>query len=224
MFILAIAVIVSAIGILKPKRALLFALSATGAAFLLLRTYQFGYPPIFEPTDTVCLFMTLFSLSAALASAGRLAYLLNLIMAAFCVLTLKPPSPIPPVIRTPLFFIHVGSALAAYALLLSAAILYLPKFSQRLKLRAVVKLGFIMFSLSMLFGGVWAYLAWGDILPVEPKSLSSMFLWVYYGFILHLAYDDRLKKFEGLFTVLGGILVLLSFFAVNYLLGGTHAF
>ena len=47
-----------------------------------------------------------------------------------------------------------------------------------------------MFSLSMIFGGIWAYLAWGTYWLWTPKELWTTILWIFYSLYLHA----RLKK------------------------------
>jgi ABC-type transport system involved in cytochrome c biogenesis permease subunit len=50
----------------------------------------------------------------------------------------------------------------------------------------VVRFGFIMLTLGLLVGSVWAKSAWGDFWVWDPKENWSLVTWLVYGAYLHL--------------------------------------
>ena len=46
-------------------------------------------------------------------------------------------------------------------------------------------LGYVLFSIAMIFGGIWAYLAWGTYWLWTPKELWTTIVWFFYSLYLH---------------------------------------
>ncbi len=209
-------------GILK-KRILIVLSIAMVSGVLTWRTFRFGYPPIFDGFDTILLFTAVFGITAGLSKAEE--RLTGFLSGALLVGTLFLPAEvrsIPPIIRTPLFFIHVGSAILSYAVFLSCSLIAI--FSRSAEVIKPFRWGFFLFTLSLFFGALWAFLAWGEVFMLDPKSIFSVGFWLFSAFVFHSVYDERLKDFSGWLVIFNGILVLFLFLGVNFLFGGTHEF
>ena len=86
------------------------------------------------------------------------------------------------------------------------------------------RIGFIFFTLAMLFGGIWGYLAWGAYFMWDPKLHWSVILWLFYGNLLHI---DRLPKLRGWKVPLyasGIIMILVAFIGTSFFSQSIHKF
>jgi ABC-type transport system involved in cytochrome c biogenesis permease subunit len=138
--------------------------------------------------------------------------------------------PLPPVLRTYWFELHVALSFFSYALFGVAAVLgviYLKSAepeAERLEYKTVF-VGWAFFSISMIFGGVWAFLAWGTYWLWTPKEIWTSILWLYYGLYLHLRY---LKGWQGrpaaVMGVVGFGVVLFTYLGVSLLMKSSHSF
>jgi len=211
--------------IIRENRFLLLASSLILTVVLIYRSFLTGYPPIFNPFDTILLFSLLFQIvSFFLKVSNRITFGLALLFTLPLLFFKTGFKEIPPIIRTPLFFIHVGTAMVSYSLFLIASIFAaFNLFGKDYKTESVVKWGLFLFTLSLVVGGVWAFLAWGDLFPLEPKSLFSLFMWLYFSLLVHLKFDKELAKLKNILTM-SGLVVLFTFLGVNFLFGGTHGF
>jgi cytochrome c-type biogenesis protein CcsB len=89
----------------------------------------------------------------------------------------------------------------------------------------LISLGFPLLTLAIVTGVIWANTAWGTYWRWDPKEVWSLITWLVYALVLHLRLTIgwRGKKAAGL-SILGFILVIFTFFGVNLLLKGLHAF
>ncbi|HEX2964856.1 MAG TPA: c-type cytochrome biogenesis protein CcsB [Syntrophorhabdaceae bacterium] len=78
--------------------------------------------------------------------------------------------------------------------------------------------GFLMLTIGIVTGSVWAHSAWGSYWTWDPKETWSLITWLVYAAILH-AYG--LKRWHGkklaVFSAIGFSCVLFTYFGVNYL-------
>ncbi|SMP04331.1 Cytochrome C assembly protein [Desulfurobacterium pacificum] len=225
--VLLLGIVSLLIAVFKPIRLLgavsLFFFVAVAA----LRTVNCGFPPFFDPFDSILLFVITFLIALLISKVeSRVGYALSLLFSVPLLFVSDKIKDIPPIIKTPLFLVHVGSAMIAYGFVLSASVIAVLHFFSREKREsfAVLKVAFFFFSLSMVVGGIWAFLAWGDIFPIGPKSLFSFLLWFYLAFLLHVRQDSFLRRYADYFVAFAGVIVLFTFLGVNYLFGGTHGF
>jgi len=88
-----------------------------------------------------------------------------------------------------------------------------------------VTFGFAALSLSIVLGAVWAEQAWSRYWSWDPKETWALITWIIYAAYLHL---HRQEKWRGrnanIIVITGFILVLFTFFGVNYLLTGLHSY
>jgi cytochrome c-type biogenesis protein CcsB len=147
--------------------------------------------------------------------------------------------PLMPALKSNWLLIHVVTAFlgyASFALAFGAGILYLvqdrrprtslPPLAQldRLIYRATV-LGFLLLTLGILTGAVWAETAWGRYWSWDPKETWSLITWLIYATLLHAR---LLKGWQGRriawLAVLGFMAVLFTYFGVSFLLTGLHSY
>jgi cytochrome c-type biogenesis protein CcsB len=147
--------------------------------------------------------------------------------------------PLMPALKSNWLLIHVVTAFlgyAAFALAFAGAVLYLlqerrpraglPGLPQldRLIYRGTV-LGFLLLTLGILTGAVWAEAAWGRYWSWDPKETWSLITWLIYAALLHAR---LLKGWQGRriawLAVIGFMAVLFTYFGVSFLLTGLHSY
>ncbi|NOX20284.1 MAG: cytochrome c biogenesis protein CcsA [Nitrospirae bacterium] len=186
--------------------------------FLSLTTALF-YLPIYyyvDPknrkllTSMVALLCAIFSLSGALATASS--------------------APLPPVLRTFWFELHVTLSFLSYGLFGIAALLglmYIKNTEKTLEKYQylTILIGYLLFSLSMIFGGIWAFYAWGTYWLWTPKELWTTLLWLVYTLYLHLRYRPYWRgKPVAIVGVVGYAVVLFTYLGVGLLMKSSHSF
>lgn len=147
--------------------------------------------------------------------------------------------PLMPALKSNWLLVHVVTAFlgyAAFALACGSAILYLlqerrPRPSlpplpllDSLIYRTTV-LGFLLLTLGIFTGAVWAETAWGRYWSWDPKETWSLITWFIYAALLHAR---LLKGWHGRriawLAVLGFMAVLFTYFGVSFLLTGLHSY
>jgi ABC-type transport system involved in cytochrome c biogenesis permease subunit len=219
-------------------RPLVYAGVIVQSGYLIYRGITLGRLPLIGVYDTMNFLaasIVIFALAVDHVHRQRQGYITSLsaLAAFFTVMTLfqKPYAmPLPPVLNTYWFEFHVALSFFSYALFGVAAVLgvmylkYGEQALESLQYKAVF-MGYSMFSLSMIFGGVWAYLAWGTYWLWTPKELWTSLLWIYYGAYLHIR---LMPKFAGRpvawVGVIGFAVVLFTYLGVGLLMKSSHSF
>ena len=88
----------------------------------------------------------------------------------------------------------------------------------------MVLIGFLMLTLGIITGSVWAHSAWGSYWSWDPKETWSLITWLVYAALLHsrLIRGWRGKRIA-LLSIVGFACVLFTYFGVNYL-AGLHSY
>lgn len=88
----------------------------------------------------------------------------------------------------------------------------------------VVVIGFLMLTLGIITGSVWAHSAWGSYWSWDPKETWSLITWLVYALVLHsrMVRGWRGKRMAFL-CIVGFSCVLFTYFGVNYL-AGLHSY
>ena len=147
--------------------------------------------------------------------------------------------PLMPALKSNWLLIHVVTCFlgyAAFTLGFGIAILYLvqekrprpslPPLPQldRLLYRATI-IGFLLLTIGILTGAVWAETAWGRYWSWDPKETWSLITWLIYATLLHAR---LVKGWQGRriawLAVLGFVAVLFTYFGVSFLLPGLHSY
>ena len=150
-------------------------------------------------------------------------------------------SPLVPVLKSPWLMFHVATIMAAYGLfaisfLLGATNLILlkwnkPAFVSRVRELSVINemslwIGLALLTTGTFLGAVWANESWGRYWGWDPKETWALITIIVYTATTHL---HLVKKWDKPFllnvaTVLAFACVLMTYFGVNYLLSGMHAY
>ncbi|MEE9420982.1 MAG: c-type cytochrome biogenesis protein CcsB [Desulfatiglandaceae bacterium] len=88
----------------------------------------------------------------------------------------------------------------------------------------MVVIGFLMLTLGIITGAVWAHSAWGSYWTWDPKETWSLITWLIYASVIHsrMVRGWRGKKISVL-CIIGFSCVLFTYFGVNYL-AGLHSY
>jgi cytochrome c-type biogenesis protein CcsB len=147
--------------------------------------------------------------------------------------------PLMPALKSNWLLIHVVTCFlgyAAFALAFGSALLYLyqgrrprpslpsPALLDQLTYQATV-LGFLLLTLGILTGAVWAESAWGRYWSWDPKETWSLITWLIYATLLHAR---LVKGWQGRriawLALIGFLAVLFTYFGVSFLLPGLHSY
>ncbi len=84
-------------------------------------------------------------------------------------------------------------------------------------------IGFIMLTIGLITGFVYAESLWGRLWTWDPKEVWSVVSWLTYAALLHqrMTVGWRGKK-SAVWAIIGFLLILFTFFGVNLLLKGHH--
>ena len=89
----------------------------------------------------------------------------------------------------------------------------------------MVLIGFLMLSVGIITGAVWAHSAWGTYWSWDPKETWSLITWFVYAAFLHAR---LVRGWEGkrvaILSIVGFTCVLFTYFGVNFLLRGLHSY
>lgn len=145
-----------------------------------------------------------------------------------------------PVLQSPLLSIHVAVIMIAYSLLaftmlngVTALIIshtrrdhdseveYLQVVSRIMLYPAVFLLG-----IGIFIGAVWANISWGRYWGWDPKEVWALITMLVYAAALHTTSLPQLRKprLFHTFMVVAFLTVLITYFGVNFLLGGMHSY
>jgi ABC-type transport system involved in cytochrome c biogenesis permease subunit len=90
----------------------------------------------------------------------------------------------------------------------------------------VLQLAFWTLGVGILLGAWWADHSWGRWWAFDPKETWALLTWIIYLIVIHVRIASPAKK--GLTTawlsVVGFIVMLWTYFGVNLLLPGLHAY
>lgn len=89
----------------------------------------------------------------------------------------------------------------------------------------MVLFGFLLLSLGIITGAVWANSAWGSYWSWDPKETWSLITWLIYAAVLHVrAVQGWRGKRVAWLSMIGFVSVLFTYFGVNFLLSGLHSY
>ena len=136
----------------------------------------------------------------------------------------------PPVLKTIWFELHVILSFVSYALFAVGAIFGLldrygnDVLAESRQYRSLL-LGYVLFSIAMIFGGIWAFLAWGTYWLWTPKELWTTIVWFFYSLYLHArlvrGWSGPKVAWMG---VAGFVIVLFTYAGVGLLMKSSHEF
>ena len=138
-----------------------------------------------------------------------------------------------PVLNSPLLSLHVSIIMVAYALLsltfvCSTTALLLPAMQQQLHLlsRLLLYPALTTLGLGIFIGAVWANVSWGTYWSWDPKETWALITFMIYAIPVHtqsLATFRRPLAYH-VYMAVAFLTILMTYFGVNYLLGGMHSY
>ena len=143
-------------------------------------------------------------------------------------------TPLMPVLQSPLLSIHVMTVMCAYALFALQMIigiysLFTIHYSLE-KLTALSQLllypAVFLLTIGIFLGAVWANVSWGNYWSWDPKESWALITMMIYAIPLHKASFGifRNPRFYHIYMVVAFLAVIITYFGVNYLLGGMHSY
>ena len=153
-----------------------------------------------------------------------------------------------PVLSSPLLTVHVSVVMMAFAMLsmtflcaVTAITLFvvmrkrqtsggnvlterleaLQRMSQLFLLPALTLLG-----MGIFIGAIWANVSWGTYWSWDPKEVWALITFMIYAVAVHDSTITALRKpltFH-IFTALAFLTIVMTYFGVNYILGGMHSY
>ena len=145
-------------------------------------------------------------------------------------------TPLMPVLQSPLLSVHVMTVMCAYALfalqiLLGIYALCLRRNEEKLeRMTALSQLllypAIFMLTIGIFLGAVWANVSWGNYWSWDPKESWALITLMVYAVPLHKASIGVFRKprVYHSYMVIAFLAVLITYFGVNYLLGGMHSY
>jgi ABC-type transport system involved in cytochrome c biogenesis permease subunit len=208
------------------------------AAYVFYRGIQIGRLPIIGPHDTLyflsaSIILFAIPITFRLKNRKRLLYTSAWVSILFILLSLlyKPyNASLPPVLKTFWFESHVVLSFFSYALFSIAAVLGILFFTHKeekveLLQYKVILVGYCLFSAGMIFGGIWAYLAWGTYWLWTPKELWTVILWLFYSFYLHARLRQRWAgKPSVMLGIIGFFVMMFTYLGVSLFMESSHTF
>lgn len=192
-----------------------------------------------EALMLLAVFVTLFAVALRrtrhLALLKRLLPVVAVIIFAVAAWNFDEDMDVQPILRTPLLGIHVTTIIIAYALLtitaVNAVIALCTKDEKRRTQQA--QLGrLLLYPATMLLacgifiGAVWANLSWGRYWGWDPKEVWALITLLVCSVTFHtrsLRFISNAVTFH-IFCIAAFMVVLFTYFGVNYLLGGLHSY
>ena len=215
------------------------------SAFL-LRWYISQTIPLTNGYETM-VFVALATLLIALFLHRRISVIapFGLIISGFTLLVshlaqMNPQiTPLMPVLQSPLLSSHVALIMLSYSLfafmtLNGAASLVLMRKpsryeqSQRLTIISRIMLypATLLLGIGIFIGAVWANVSWGSYWSWDPKEVWALVTMIVYAIAFHDTSIPWLRSDRAFNTYIlfASLTVLMTYFGVNYLLGGMHSY
>ncbi|MEI6126321.1 MAG: c-type cytochrome biogenesis protein CcsB [Pseudomonadota bacterium] len=88
-----------------------------------------------------------------------------------------------------------------------------------------VSIGFLLLSIGIITGAVWANYAWGSYWSWDPKETWSLITWFIYASFIHARMTRGWRgKRIAMLSIFGFACVLFTFLGVNFILSGLHSY
>lgn len=197
-----------------------------------------GFLPLTNKTESFAAAALALALVAVVAFRPSRAYLLPLLalLGAALAAALAFPQGLhwpPPLMRTVWYPTHVPLSFLAYGTWAAAAAAGLAWFLDRdlgwlVLIDRLALWGFVLWSLSMVCGGVWGVVAWGAWFLWDPKVVWSVILWFHSAAFVHLRLTPSLVKrpwVRPALALAGLGLLLVAYVGTSFFFGrSSHAF
>ena len=144
-----------------------------------------------------------------------------------------------PVLQSPLLSIHVSVIMIAYTLFAFmalngvSALILSRKPSGEEQARRLTSISRIilypatfLLAIGIFIGAVWANISWGNYWSWDPKEVWALITMIVYGIAFHNTSIPRLRsdRYFNTYITLAFLTIIMTYFGVNYLLGGMHSY
>ena len=218
----------------------LYACTALLLVAFCLRGYVAGHVPMSNGFETMQ-FMALVTLCVSCVWHRRFAVLLpfGFMVAGFSLLvsSLGQSNPqitnLMPVLVSPWLSLHVsvvmmGYSLLAFLLFTGLMGLCVPRQAERMMLmgRLLLYPAVFFLGIGIFLGAVWANQSWGTYWSWDPKETWALITFMVYAIGFHSSSLPWLRnpRHFNWFAVLAFLTVLMTYFGVNFILGGMHSY
>lgn len=212
----------------------------TQVVYIAQRSLFLGRLPLLGPHDTLVFFALCIAVTSLATSfspplrtvrsftiaSGLAAGFFTLVALRF-----KPMNmPLPQILDTLWFELHVVLAFLSYALFVLGGILSVMFLVRGTRgyidvQFKVALVGWSFFSASMVAGGIWGYYAWGTYWLWTAKELWTSILWLYYALVLHIRLKGaRWDIVTAWLGILGVGVMLFTYLGVSMLMKSSHSF
>ncbi len=238
----------------NKKRVLLISAVLIHILYLVLRTLEFGHPPLTNKFEILTLLA--FSLAVTylvleiitkVRQTGAFILFFPAVLQIISAIYIKPLIKVDELLNNPLLIIHVSSAILAYSAFTISAVyggLYLMLYKEiklssfglifnrlpnleildKLSSRSAV-IGFVLLSFSIIVGFIWMRAAFPNFSYFDPKLIISFIVWLVYGTGISLRYFIHLRG-RGFIriSILGFITAVLSLIITGMITASFHSF
>ena len=209
-----------------------------------LRWWLSGHIPLSNGYETM-LFMAwlLWVITIVLFRRFRVIRVLGPLAALCCMLVAMMTggssqlSPLVPVLQSPLLSLHVMTVMCAYALFalqmlmgIYALVMMKRGHSPLERVTALSQLllypAVFLLAIGIFLGAVWANVSWGNYWSWDPKESWALITLMVYAVPFHSTSIPALRRPRcyHLYMIAAFFAVLITYFGVNYLLGGMHSY
>ena len=145
-----------------------------------------------------------------------------------------------PVLNSPLLSVHVSIIMMGFAMLsftfisgLTAILLRLVSRTAQPKMVQLQQLSLVFLypalaalGIGIFIGAIWANVSWGEYWGWDPKEVWALITFMIYAIPLHARSVAQLRRPTAfhLFTTLAFMTLVMTYFGVNYFLGGMHSY
>jgi ABC-type transport system involved in cytochrome c biogenesis permease subunit len=142
-------------------------------------------------------------------------------------------TPLVPVLASPLLCLHVVIIMLAYTLLafimclgVTALILGDARCELQLFSRVLLYPALFLLAGGIFVGAIWANVSWGRYWGWDPKEVWALITLLLYSLALHRQSLPAFRRpvFYHAFMVVAFLAVLMTYFGVNFMLGGMHSY
>nr|ARD01810.1 cytochrome c heme attachment protein [Spenceria ramalana] len=89
----------------------------------------------------------------------------------------------------------------------------------------IISLGFILLTIGILSGAVWANEAWGSYWNWDPKETWAFITWIIFSVYLHIRTNKNFESINSAIVAsLGFLIIWICYFGVNLLGIGLHSY
>ena len=230
----------------KTAHILLFFTAALHLVYIIWRGVAAHRLPLanqFEFATVFAFMVAAFCLILDYLNKNRLEWLITLgaplafLLQSYAALQPKEITELMPALKSAWFGLHIGSAALSYSAFALAALMGLryliiekkadEKHLNQLDVLSykMICFGFLMLSIVIFSGCIWAEQAWSTFWSWDPKETWALITWIVYAIYLHqrLRMKWRGKRMAWM-ALIAFIFVMFTFVGVNTLMSGLHSY